>query len=224
MRGLKRWPLGTIYTQIVADVVLLVSRPPLCWCVLGVDKTGCGTPVVDMLRAAQPQASLRPVLITAGFAVSCEDGCWHVPKRELVAALQMVLQARLLTIPADIKEQRTLEKELLAFRARITAKGNETFEADWRTRQHDDMVLATAIAVWLGERSGPSAPDPAFVAEFAKAYESGYAEREPSPAPENEDEMVRRYRLVGEQFDADDPESGYNMPNWKRRGMFGTGE
>jgi hypothetical protein len=26
--------------------------------------------------------------------------------------------------------------------------------ADWRTRQHDDMVLGLAIAAWLGERRG----------------------------------------------------------------------
>jgi hypothetical protein len=41
-----------------------------------------------------------------------------------------------------------------AFRSRITPKGNETFEADWRQRAHDDMVLAVGIAVWLGEKLG----------------------------------------------------------------------
>jgi hypothetical protein len=35
---------------------------------------------------------------------------------------------------------------------------DETFEADWRDRQHDDMVLGLAIAAWLGERSGCVGP------------------------------------------------------------------
>ena len=29
--------------------------------------------------------------------------------------------------------------------------GNETFES-WRERDHDDLVLAVALAAWLGER------------------------------------------------------------------------
>src|SRR5262249_10473314 len=65
VRGIKRWPLRTPYTTIVADVVALLSRPPLSGCNLGVDRTGCGQPVVDMLRAGKPKAILRPILITA---------------------------------------------------------------------------------------------------------------------------------------------------------------
>ncbi|HTU22511.1 MAG TPA: hypothetical protein VMG10_31020, partial [Gemmataceae bacterium] len=44
-----------------------------------------------------------------------------------------------------------LESELSTFTAKITAAGNETFQADWRTKAHDDIVLATAIAAWVGE-------------------------------------------------------------------------
>jgi hypothetical protein len=35
----------------------------------------------------------------------------------------------------------------------VTPAGNETMAADWRTRAHDDLVLALAIAVWLGEHA-----------------------------------------------------------------------
>jgi hypothetical protein len=42
-------------------------------------------------------------------------------------------------------------QELLAFRVKVTASANETFEA-WRERDHDDLVLAVATAAWVGER------------------------------------------------------------------------
>jgi hypothetical protein len=42
-----------------------------------------------------------------------------------------------------------LAEELAAFRVKITLAGNETFEA-WRERDHDDLVLAVAMALYLG--------------------------------------------------------------------------
>jgi hypothetical protein len=44
-----------------------------------------------------------------------------------------------------------LVQELGAFRVKITASANETFEA-WRERDHDDLVLAVAMAAWVGQR------------------------------------------------------------------------
>jgi hypothetical protein len=42
--------------------------------------------------------------------------------------------------------------ELDNFQARKTAFGNDTFVAgdDWRDGNHDDLVLAVALAAWLG--------------------------------------------------------------------------
>jgi hypothetical protein len=44
-----------------------------------------------------------------------------------------------------------LVTELRAFKVKITAAANETFES-WRERDHDDLVLAVALACWLGQR------------------------------------------------------------------------
>lgn len=156
LRGLKRWPLGTLYTSIATDVAALVAIPPLNGCVLGVDRTGVGAGVLEIIRTARPNATIRPVLITAGHAVTVDGFNLNIPKRDLVAAVMGVLQSRRLEIPANIPEAQSLEKELLAFRARIsTQTGHESFEADWRGKQHDDMVLAASIALWLGENSQP---------------------------------------------------------------------
>ncbi len=44
-----------------------------------------------------------------------------------------------------------MQKEFNLFKVKITANANETFES-WREKDHDDMVLAAAMAIWVGER------------------------------------------------------------------------
>jgi hypothetical protein len=39
----------------------------------------------------------------------------------------------------------------LAFQVKVTASAHETF-GSWRENAHDDLVLAVALAAWLGER------------------------------------------------------------------------
>jgi probable HAF family extracellular repeat protein len=51
-------------------------------------------------------------------------------------------------------ESATLGRELQAFKAKITNAGNETMAADWRLRQHDDLVLALALGAYLEEHRG----------------------------------------------------------------------
>jgi hypothetical protein len=149
-RYIHRWPLKTPYDTIIEEVVRLVATPPLKYPKLAVDQTGVGAAVVDLIVKAQPAAWVRPILITAGHQVVFTDGAWHVPKKELVSTLQVLLQARRLKI-APIPERELLTKELLAFKVKITVSANETFEA-WRERDHDDLVLAVALAAWLGEK------------------------------------------------------------------------
>jgi hypothetical protein len=154
---LRRWELGTRYPKIVEDVCQLVRTPPLDCPRLVVDQTGCGAAVVDLFRQAQMAgqlvAQLRPVVITAGHAIgSGDDGSDHIPKRELVSCVQVLLQSGRLKI-APLPEREILLKELQDFRVKITLKANEVFEADWREKAHDDLVLALALASWVGERT-----------------------------------------------------------------------
>jgi hypothetical protein len=154
-RHLQRWPLKTPYNAIVDDVVKLVATSPLDMPRLAVDVTGVGQAVLDVLTAAQPKAYVRPVLITAGHQVTQEDNTWHVPKKELVSTLQVLLQGKRLKVAA-VPERETLLQELLNFKVKVTLNANETFEA-WRERDHDDLVLAVAMAAWLGEHEGGDA-------------------------------------------------------------------
>jgi hypothetical protein len=153
VRHLKSWPLGTPYTTIVDEVGKLVQTPPLVYPVFGIDQTGVGRAVVDMFRQAQLSAVLRPILITTGHAITqCDDGSWHCPKKELASVLQVFLQTHRLKVAA-VPQRELLVRELLAFRVKVTAAGNETFES-WREKDHDDLVFAVGMAAWLADRSG----------------------------------------------------------------------
>lgn len=152
-RLLVRWPLHTAYEEIVENVRAIAENlpaPPE----LVLDATGAGRPVAQMFRRAKlPIKRFVPVIITGGTKVQIEpDGYWHVAKRHLVSCVQAALQSCRLKISAKLKEAKTLTKELQAFRAKINiATGNESFEA-WREKDHDDLVLATALALWHGEQ------------------------------------------------------------------------
>lgn len=71
---------------------------------------------------------------------------WSVPKSELVSKLQALLHSGQLKIAASLPDAAVLARELQDFRVRFTEAGNATFSA--REGQHDDLVLALALAVF----------------------------------------------------------------------------
>ena len=151
VRHLERFPLGTPYPEICRQLVSFFERPPLCGADLVVDVTGVGRAVLDMIQRARPRAAIRPLTITTGHGVAVDGAGWHVAKKELVSVLQVLLQTRRLQVARLLPMAGVLAKELEAFRVKITASANETFEA-WRERDHDDLVLAVALAAWVGAR------------------------------------------------------------------------
>jgi hypothetical protein len=65
----------------------------------------------------------------------------------------VLLQSRRLRIAGALPEVETLVHELSHFKVKVNLRsGHESFEC-WRSRDHDDQVLAVALAAWLGERS-----------------------------------------------------------------------
>lgn len=144
---IKRWPLGTTYDAIVADLQVMLpklpDRPALV-----VDGTGCGRPVVDMIRRAHlPLRSLSPVIISGGANEGKVGSYRTVPKRDLVGATMAVMHRGRLHIAKGLPETENLVKELRAFTAKITTAGNEKYENDWRVAPHDDVILALALAL-----------------------------------------------------------------------------
>ena len=76
----------------------------------------------------------------------------NTPKRDLVSVLQVLLQSKRLKIAAGIEHRDLLLNELSTFSAKITTTAHDTYEA-WREGQHDDLVLALALACWSFERA-----------------------------------------------------------------------
>lgn len=154
IRYLHRWKLRTPYPEIVADVSRIVRRAPLTSeHTLVVDQTGVGRPVVDMFRAAQLPINLVAMTITGGNQVTQDGDEWHVPKRDLVSVVAVLLQGGRLKIAPSLKEAATLTGELETFQTKITVAANDVYGA-WREGTNDDTVLATAMAVWYGENDG----------------------------------------------------------------------
>jgi hypothetical protein len=93
---------------------------------------------------------MRAVTITGGNAVTDDGSNLHIPKRELVSALQIMLQSGALQIAAGLPLAETLRTEMKGFRVRISANGHDSYGAgdDWRSAPHDDLVLAVALACW----------------------------------------------------------------------------
>jgi len=149
VRHLERFRLGTPYPDVVKRVQGLCAAPSLGDYELIVDATGVGAPVVDLLS----EAGLAPiaVTITAGNAVTYEDGGYRVPKRDLVSTLQVLLQTERLKVAEGLPEAATLVREMLAFEVKITDTAHDMYGA-WREGAHDDLVLAVALACWYGER------------------------------------------------------------------------
>jgi hypothetical protein len=153
LRHLERPPLGTPYPvqvdRLRAICAKLRERANVAGVSCVVDATGVGRPVVDLMRRdGLAGASIMPVMITGGSAAPrFEGGSWHVCKRDLVTALQLSLYSGEVGVADRLPLSDLLMSELQNFRLKITAAGNDTYEA-WRSGQHDDLVLALALPVW----------------------------------------------------------------------------
>jgi hypothetical protein len=146
--SIKRWPLATTYPAIVADLQTMLAKLPQKP-TLVVDGTGCGRPVVDLIRKARlPIRSLVPIIITSGTTAGQANGYTTAPKRDLVGAVMSVMHKGRLHVARELPEAAALVKELRAFTARITTHGNEQYGNDWRVSPHDDLLLALALAIW----------------------------------------------------------------------------
>ena len=104
----------------------------------------------DMFR----QKGLAPIAITitGGDTVTGDGGNYRVPKRYLVSTMQVLLQAGLLKVAEELPDATVLVQELLNFRVKIDPLTAHDSYGAWREGQHDDLVLATAVACWYGER------------------------------------------------------------------------
>lgn len=173
VRDLWRADIGTPYQRIAEGVAAKLGQDRWTKAKLIVDATGVGLPVTEMLLGAGiDRKQMEPVIITGGGTAGpiCDArGVWHVPKRELASILHSTLQRRRLVVAKGLKEAETLQRELSAFSVKISAKGNESYEAA-RERDHDDLVMALALACWWATWTAIKPHDPLRVPTTHKGY------------------------------------------------------
>lgn len=130
VRHAERIALGTPYPEVVERVRSITRHRELAGnCALAVDGTGVGAPVVDMLRAARLECEIAAVTITGGERQYRTGSGWSVPRRDLMAVVQVLLEQDELKVARGLRELGALMRELT-------------------DGEHDDLVMALALACW----------------------------------------------------------------------------
>jgi hypothetical protein len=171
LRHLERYELGTPYPDVADKVATLMrderlspneydpsrlrvfrKEPQLI-----VDDTGVGRAVADLLKGKG--LKFTAVTITGGDEVNrVASGRYRVPKRDLVGALEVPFHTGRLKIAESMELWPALKKELLNFRRKINLKTAHDSYEHWREGDHDDLVLAAALACWwITRRRGQTA-------------------------------------------------------------------
>lgn len=154
LRQLERMPLNTPYTVVADHVYRTMQIPDLLGeTALLVDATGVGRPVIDMMRVKK--LSPIPIIIHGGYAdpTQAEDG-YHVPKRDLVSSLLILFQSQRIKIAPNMPFTAELESELQNFHVKVNDRARDSYGA-WREGDHDDLVLAVAMAAWYANITEP---------------------------------------------------------------------
>ena len=162
LRHLERYPLRTPYTAVADGVAALVGKlreltPSREEPDLLVDNTGVGRAVTDVLR--ERGLRFKAVTLTGGSQVARGDsGEYRVPKADVVDALVVPFQAGTLKVARGLGLWPALRTELLNFRRKINPATAHASYEHWRESDHDDLVLAAALASWGAQRFPHVAP------------------------------------------------------------------
>jgi len=134
-------PLGADHLDLPARLrAVLASLPgPYKQTHFIIDATGEST-LIEVLRRDKSlrQHPLTPVAITGGHQTTHLPGGYEgIPRPDLLTRLRTALGSQKLTLPPATPGLAELETELIAFRS------------DGHQAEHDDLVFALALAVWL---------------------------------------------------------------------------
>lgn len=111
------------------------------------DSTGVGVAVRDMI--AVRGVRLKAITITSGESITRAGPLIHVGKARLIGKFLGAFDAGKVRVNPALPMWPKLEREMLAFRAEISAQGRAKFEAE--PGENDDMLFSLAQGVWFGE-------------------------------------------------------------------------
>ena len=111
------------------------------------DATGVGVAVRDMMVTRGVR--VKAVTITTGEAFLRQGSIFHVGKARLIGTFLGAFDSGKVRVNPAMPIWPLLEKEMLGFRAEMSAQGRAKFEAP--EGENDDMLFALALCVWYGE-------------------------------------------------------------------------
>lgn len=155
VRHLERISLGTPYTVVTQRIARMADKlAESGGCSVAVDATGVGLPVVDTLRIPVRLWRLLPVTIVYAERENYSDGFWRVPKRDLIASLQLAFDASEFSIARRLKDTPALVEELTSMR--VTRRPSAATQYASPGTAHDDLALALALAWWAAQTRRPA--------------------------------------------------------------------
>lgn len=120
------------------------EEPPI----LVLDAGGVGIAIGDMLAAKGLRVNAA-ITTTGAESYNREGRKMSVGKARLIGTFIGAYDIGKVHINPDLPLWPQLEREMLGFRAELSAQGRAKFEA--KSGEHDDLLFALAQAVWYGE-------------------------------------------------------------------------
>jgi hypothetical protein len=144
VRYLERIPLGTSYVRIAEHLRHLLRQTPFAGrATLVIEANSPGLPFIDFFSAQGVPANLIRVVTTASGKPHFSGGFHHVSRQTLIANLALLIQRGCLRVRPDLPGAHGLREELRAL------------QQNGRSKARDDLVMATALAVWQANKHHP---------------------------------------------------------------------
>jgi hypothetical protein len=164
VRHAERMGPGMSYPAIVERVEELAGK--LEEPALALDATAVGWATVALFE--ETGLRVTPILVTSGDSLSADCGYLKIPKKDLVAMAQTLLQGGRLKIAREIPLADLILRELQGFRMTVPLGGDD--RPAWREGPHDDLVLALAVGLWIAVDTIRVPPPMPIVQHFRRRY------------------------------------------------------
>lgn len=154
LRYTERVAKGTQYLRVVDKLRTMLESEAMRHdpVVLALDATGVGEPVFEMLQKMAYEVmkrrtqwlNLAGIVFTTGQKSHWDNFLCFVPKSTLMTGMALVFEKKLLKIGRGLPGTTELLRELRGMR-RSLSEGRERWNG---VGEHDDMVMALALALW----------------------------------------------------------------------------
>jgi hypothetical protein len=115
---------------------------------LVIETTGMGLPNFQQFEQVLPNVyGIHP--LGEGDKVSRDGKIWRVPKVDMGAELQVLVENGRMIIAGDIEDRKKIIQQLVNFTWKRKQTGTLTIE-NLKSSDHDDICDATMVAAWYG--------------------------------------------------------------------------